>query len=133
MHAQAALTACTSRLVEHGRRASDAGPALPALQLPKLPLPPPFEEGWKLQDGVAITRDLYDTLVLMVRGPGSGWGLRFVTRRSRPLFSSAWTVPWTLQSSAHVHQQQHWTPDGLGLAGGGAERARRQAVLDPPF
>lgn len=35
------------------------------LQLPKLPLPPPFEEGWKLQDGIPVTRDLYDTLVLV--------------------------------------------------------------------
>lgn len=39
--------------------------AVLALQLPKLPLPPPFEEGWKLQDGIAVTRELYDTLVLV--------------------------------------------------------------------
>lgn len=55
-------------------RCSAGCPNLPApapfcavlpLQLPKLPLPPPFEEGWKLQDGIAVTRELYDTLVLV--------------------------------------------------------------------
>lgn len=45
-----------------------AAPLAP--QLPKLPLPPPFEEGWKLQDGVAVTRALYDIMTL-VRGR---WG-----------------------------------------------------------
>ncbi|KAL4451270.1 hypothetical protein ABPG77_009342 [Micractinium sp. CCAP 211/92] len=40
--------------------------------LPKLPVPPPFEEGWKLQDGVAITKDLYDTLVLMINTMNAG-------------------------------------------------------------
>jgi hypothetical protein len=32
-----------------------------------LPEPPPFEEGWTLQDGVAVTRELRDTLALMMR------------------------------------------------------------------
>jgi hypothetical protein len=41
-------------------------------ELPKLPLPPPFEEGWKLQDGIPVTRDLYDTLVLMISTMNAG-------------------------------------------------------------
>ena len=40
-------------------------PVLGPPQVPKIKLPPPFEEGWKLQDGVAITKDLYDIIVLV--------------------------------------------------------------------
>ena len=38
--------------------------ATPPLQVPKLPLP--FEEGWKLQDGLPVGKQLYDTLVLQM-------------------------------------------------------------------
>jgi hypothetical protein len=37
------------------------------LRPPRLPEPPPFQEGWKLQDGVPVTKDLRDTLHLMIR------------------------------------------------------------------
>lgn len=40
--------------------------------VPKLTLPPPFEEGWKLQDDVAITKDLYDVVVLMITTMNAG-------------------------------------------------------------
>ncbi|PSC71378.1 hypothetical protein C2E20_5225 [Micractinium conductrix] len=40
--------------------------------VPKIKLPPPFEEGWKLQDGVAITKDLYDIIVLMITTMNTG-------------------------------------------------------------
>ena len=46
-------------------------PTLPP-QLPKLKEPPPFEEGWVLQDGIAVTRDLYDTVTLMIKTMNAG-------------------------------------------------------------
>lgn len=42
------------------------------MQLPKLPPPPPFEEGWKLQDGLPVTRALYETLSLMITTMNKG-------------------------------------------------------------
>ena len=36
-------------------------------QPPILPLPPPFEEGWTLQDGIPVTKELYDTTYLMIK------------------------------------------------------------------
>lgn len=36
------------------------------IQTPEVPLPPPFTEGWKLQDGQPVTRELYATLVDMI-------------------------------------------------------------------
>lgn len=44
----------------------------PPRQLPKLTPPPPFEEGWKLQDGLPVTRPLYDTLSLMIATMNAG-------------------------------------------------------------
>ncbi|EFN52021.1 hypothetical protein CHLNCDRAFT_139592 [Chlorella variabilis] len=35
-------------------------------ELPKIPPPPPFREGWKLQDGLPVTRDLYDVIAQMI-------------------------------------------------------------------
>ena len=37
-----------------------------AAQTPRVPLPPAWEEGWKLQDDRPATRELYDTLVAMI-------------------------------------------------------------------
>ena len=37
-----------------------------AAQVPALPLPPPYAEDWKLQDGKRVTRKLYDSLVTEV-------------------------------------------------------------------
>jgi hypothetical protein len=37
-----------------------------------VPLPPPFEEGWRLQDDQPVTRALYDTLVAMLRQVNRG-------------------------------------------------------------
>ncbi len=34
--------------------------------MPALPLPPPYSEDWKLQDGKRVTRKLYDSLVAEV-------------------------------------------------------------------
>ena len=69
-----------------------------AAQLPKLPPPPPFEEGWKLQDGLPVTRELYDTLLLVGGWPwaapccccllgqhGRRCALRLAPGRSAPL------------------------------------------------
>ena len=42
------------------------------MQLPKLPLPPPFEEGWKLQDGLPVGKQLYDTLLQMMNVMNAG-------------------------------------------------------------
>lgn len=36
------------------------------MQTPQVPLPPTFEEGWKLQDDQPVTRQLYDTMVDMI-------------------------------------------------------------------
>jgi hypothetical protein len=36
------------------------------MQTPHIPLPPPYMEGWKLQDGQPVTRELYATLVQMI-------------------------------------------------------------------
>ncbi len=36
------------------------------LQVPKLPLPPPYQSNWTLQDGVAVDKDMYDTMVDMI-------------------------------------------------------------------
>lgn len=35
-------------------------------QVPRIPLPPPFAEGLQLQDGKAVSRKLYDSLVAEV-------------------------------------------------------------------
>lgn len=37
-----------------------------ALKVPHLPLPPAWKDGWVLQDGLPITRELHDTLVSML-------------------------------------------------------------------
>ena len=42
------------------------------MQVPKLPLPPPFEEGWVLQDGLPVGRQLYDTLLMMMNVMNAG-------------------------------------------------------------
>lgn len=34
------------------------------MQTPRIPMPPPFEEGWRLLDGKPVTRKLYDMMVL---------------------------------------------------------------------
>jgi hypothetical protein len=49
-------------------------PATPAslAQVPKIPPPPPFKEGWKLQDGLPVTRDLYDIIKLMIDTMNAG-------------------------------------------------------------
>ena len=36
------------------------------MQTPRVPLPPPWEEGWRLQDDQPMSRQLYDTLVAMI-------------------------------------------------------------------
>lgn len=58
----------------------------PTPQMPTFKLPPPFEEGWTLQDGVVVTRDMHATLTDMLTlmntavarlpdlRPGSGGG-----------------------------------------------------------
>ena len=38
-----------------------------AVQTPKIPMPPAFDEGWKLQDGASVKRELYDTMVQMLK------------------------------------------------------------------
>ena len=38
-----------------------------AVQTPRIPMPPAFEEGWKLQDEQPVTRKLYDTMVQMLK------------------------------------------------------------------
>ncbi len=38
-----------------------------AVQTPKIPLPPAFEAGWKLQDEQPVKRELYDTMVQMLK------------------------------------------------------------------
>ena len=40
---------------------------LDAVQTPRIPMPPAFEEGWKLQDEAPVTRELYDTMVQMLK------------------------------------------------------------------
>lgn len=42
------------------------------MKVPKMPIPPPFEEGWKLQDGVPVTRDMYDTVYDMLATMNAG-------------------------------------------------------------
>lgn len=42
------------------------------LNPPLMTLPPPFQEGLKLQDGKPITRDLYDTLYKMIELMNAG-------------------------------------------------------------
>lgn len=37
-----------------------------AMQTPRVPLPPAYREGWKLQDDQPVTRELYDTMVDMI-------------------------------------------------------------------
>ena len=37
------------------------------MQTPRIPMPPAFEEGWKLQDENPVTRELYDTMVQMLK------------------------------------------------------------------
>jgi len=39
---------------------------LVAVQTPKIPMPPAWEEGWKLQDEQPVKRELYDTLAQMI-------------------------------------------------------------------
>lgn len=41
-------------------------------QLPKIPPPPPFEEGWTLQDGLPVPRPLYDVIALMILTMNAG-------------------------------------------------------------
>lgn len=36
-------------------------------ETPRIPMPPAFEEGWKLQDENPVTRELYDTMVQMLK------------------------------------------------------------------
>lgn len=36
------------------------------MQTPRIPMPPAYEEGWKLQDEQPVTRKLYDTMVQML-------------------------------------------------------------------
>ena len=40
---------------------------LPVVQTPRIPMPPAFEEGWKMQDEQPVTRELYDTMVQMLK------------------------------------------------------------------
>ena len=37
-----------------------------AAQTPRVPLPPAWEEGWKLQDDRPVSRELYDMLTAMI-------------------------------------------------------------------
>ncbi len=105
----------TQAFVRGARARGALGSASPALQLPKLPVPPPFEEGWKLQDGVAITKDLYDTLVLMVRGPPCR-----LPPASRPAALHArcgLCCPlWRLQWAPHRAQSIVPSPGNLGAS-----------------
>lgn len=52
----------------------ECSPVPPArsLQVPKIPPPPPFKEGWKLQDGLPVTRDLYDIIKQMIDTMNAG-------------------------------------------------------------
>ena len=37
------------------------------LQTPRIPMPPPFQEGWTLEDSVTpVTQQLYDTVSAML-------------------------------------------------------------------
>ena len=42
------------------------------LKVPMLPMPPEWKEGWKLQDGVVVTRELHDTIASMLRRMNAG-------------------------------------------------------------
>jgi hypothetical protein len=37
-----------------------------ALQTPHIPLPPPYEDNWRLLDGKHVTRKLYDMMLLEI-------------------------------------------------------------------
>ena len=37
-----------------------------ALKIPRIPLPPPWEDGWTMQDGMPFTQDLHVTMSDMI-------------------------------------------------------------------